>query len=266
MRKNMNNQAAVRRSTTQAVKSTAVEAPAGAAALGNYRDRVTALAERIRGTEDVSAIISILNQALTETRRLRVREDALAAAQRQVADAERSIEAMRNELEHVKAMLHQDPLTGTLNRRGIDDAFRQEASRCDRHGGRLCVALIDIDNFKLLNDTLGHPAGDRALIHIANIVTNTLRPTDRIGRFGGEEFMLLLPDTRLNQSAAVMARIQRELAARPLEENNTPITITFSGGVAQRAEQETLEEIIARSDAALYQAKAAGKNRIVLAR
>ncbi len=266
MHKNMNNQAAVRRSKAQAVKSNDTEAPAGAAALGNYRDRVTALAERIRGTEDVSAIISILNQALTETRRLRVREDALVAAQRKVADAERSIEAMRNELEQVKAMLHQDPLTGTLNRRGIDDAFRQEASRCDRHGGRLSVVLIDIDNFKLLNDTLGHPAGDRALIHIANIVTNTLRPTDRVGRFGGEEFMLLLPDTRLNQSSAVMARIKRELAARPLEENNTRITITFSGGVAQRAEQETLDEIIARADAALYQAKAAGKNRIVLAR
>lgn len=266
MRKNMSNQAAVRRSKAQAVKSATSEAPAGTAALGNYRDRVTALAERIRGTEDVSAIISILNQALTETRLLRVREDALAAAQRKVADAERSIEAMRNELEHVKAMLHQDPLTGTLNRRGIDDAFRQEASRCERHGGRLCVAIIDIDNFKLLNDTLGHPAGDRALIHIANIVTSTLRPTDRVGRFGGEEFMLLLPGTRLSQSSSVMERIKQELAAHPLEENNTPITVTFSGGVAQRGDRETLEQIIARADAALYQAKAAGKNRIVLAR
>lgn len=232
----------------------------------NYQDRVTALAERIRGTDDVSAIIGILNQALTETRRLRVREDALAAAQRKVAEAEASIESMRNELEQVKAMLHQDPLTGTLNRRGIDDAFRQEASRCDRHGARLCVAIIDIDNFKLLNDTLGHQAGDRALVHISSIVTNTLRPSDRVGRFGGEEFMLLLPDTRLNQSASVMARIKRELAARPLEENNTRVTITFSGGVALRAEGESLDAIVARADAALYQAKAAGKNRVVLAR
>lgn len=262
----MSNQATVRRSKAQAVKSDDIETPPGAADLGNYGDRVTALAERIRGTEDVSTIINILNQALTETRRLRVREDALAAAQRKVAEAERSIETMRNELEQVKAMLHQDPLTGTLNRRGIDDAFRQEASRCDRHGGRLCVALIDIDNFKLLNDTLGHPAGDRALIHIANIITNTLRPTDRVGRFGGEEFMLLLPDTRLSQSNSVMARIKRELAARPLEENNTRITITFSGGVTQRAAQESLDAMISRADAALYQAKAAGKNRVILAR
>lgn len=262
----MSNQAAVRRSKAHSSKAAGPGISSGTDPLGNYRDRVTALAERIRGTDDVSAIIGILNQALTETRRLRASEDALAAAQRKVADAEHRIEAMRNELEHVKAMLHQDPLTGTLNRRGIDDAYRQEASRCDRHGGRLCVALIDIDNFKMLNDTLGHQAGDRALVHIANIVTNTLRPTDRVGRFGGEEFMLLLPDTRLNQTASVMARIKRELAARPLEENNTRITITFSGGIAQRTDQETLEQLVGRADAALYQAKAAGKNRVVLAR
>jgi diguanylate cyclase len=261
----MNDPATMRRSKPTAPKAAALGA-ASPAALGTYRDRVTALAERIRGTDDVSAIIGILDQALTETRRLRVREDALAAAQRKVAEAERSIEAMRNELEQVKAMLHQDPLTGTLNRRGIDDAFRQEASRCERHGARLCVALIDIDNFKQLNDTLGHQAGDRALVHIASIVTNTLRPSDRVGRFGGEEFVLLLPDTRLGHSAAVMARIKGELAARPLEENNERLAITFSGGVAQRGRGESLDEIVARADAALYQAKAAGKNRVVIAR
>jgi diguanylate cyclase len=263
MRKNMSNQAVVRRTKTHSVKPGGVDAPA---ALGNYSERVTALAERIRGTDDVSAIIGILNQALTETRRLRVREDALAAAQRKVRDAERSIEAMRNELEQVKAMLHQDPLTGTLNRRGIDDAFRQEASRCDRHGTRLCVALIDIDNFKALNDTFGHQAGDRALVHIARVVTRTVRPTDRVGRFGGEEFMLLLPDTRLGQSSAVMARLKRELAARPLDEQDARVVITFSGGIAQRGEHETLEQLVARADAALYEAKSAGKNRVVLAR
>jgi len=262
----MNNQATLRRPKTSTAKSVRPEPAANHSALNTYQDRVTALAERIRGTEDVSAIIGILNQALTETRRLRVREDALAAAQRKVAEAERSIETMRNELEQVKAMLHQDPLTGTLNRRGLDDAFRQEASRCDRHGARLCVAIIDLDNFKQLNDTLGHQAGDRALVHIANVVTNTLRPSDRVGRFGGEEFVLLLPDTRLSHSAAVMARIQRELAGRQLEEGGERICITFSGGIALRNDGESLDDVIARADTGLYQAKAAGKNRVVTVR
>ena len=208
----------------------------------------------------------MLNQALVETRRLRTKDDELAQARRKAEEAERNIEAMRNELEQVKAMLQQDPLTGTLNRRGIDDAFRQEASRCDRHGGRLCVALIDLDNFKSINDSLGHQCGDNALVHVTNVVRASLRPTDRMGRFGGEEFLILLPETALRESAGVLARIKRELAAKPLLENETSLKITFSGGVAERAEREPLERLLARADAALYQAKHAGKNRITLSR
>ncbi len=261
----MSSQATIRRSPPPAPKD---GTPLGAhsAGLDLYRNRVTALAERIRATSDVSAIIGILDQALAETRRLRTREDALAAAQSKVAQAEREIESMRNELQTVKAMLQQDPLTGTLNRRGIDEAFRQEASRCDRHGSSLCVAVLDLDDFKALNDRLGHQAGDRALTHIAQVITRTLRPTDRVGRFGGEEFLLLLPDTRLSQSATVLARIKRELAAHPLQEREASIRITFSGGVAQLNAGESLESIVARADNAMYQAKRAGKNRTALAR
>lgn len=259
--------------TSQAVlrrpKSSASRAPAAEAQfhdLGTYRGRINALAEKIRGTDDLSAIIGMLNQALAETRRLRSRDHELAAAKRKVEEATRSIEAMKDELVQVKAMLHQDPLTGTLNRRGIDEAFRQEASRCDRHGVRMCVALIDLDNFKSINDTLGHQCGDHVLVHVAQSVRATLRPTDRIGRFGGEEFMLLLPETALRESAGVLARIKRELAAKPFLEKELPLKITFSGGIAERAEREPFETLLERADAALYQAKRAGKNRITLAR
>lgn len=233
---------------------------------GDYGSRINALAERIRATDDLSTIIGMLNQALVETRRLRSKDDELAAAQRKVEEAERNIEAMKDELEQVKAMLHQDPLTGTLNRRGIDDAFHREASRCDRQGSRLCVALIDLDNFKSINDTLGHQSGDNALVHVTRVVRSSLRPTDRIGRFGGEEFLILLPDTALKECAGVFARIKRELAAQPLKEKELSLKITFSGGVAERAEREPLETLLARVDAALFQAKRAGKNRITLSR
>jgi diguanylate cyclase len=256
----MNSQATMRRARAGTAK------PAASGALNTYSARVNELAERIRGTDDVSAIIEMLNQALAETRRLRLREDQLAAAQRKVAAAERDIESMKTELEQVKAMLHQDPLTGTLNRRGIDDAFRQEASRCDRHGSRLCVALIDLDDFKQLNDRYGHPAGDRALVHVCSLIRGTLRPTDRIGRLGGEEFLLLLADAGAEDTAAVMERIRRELAATPLQEGDSAIGITFSCGVAERAAREPLEPLVARADAALYQAKRTGKDRIVRAR
>jgi diguanylate cyclase len=94
----------------------------------------------------------------------------------------------------------------------------------------------------------------------------TLRPTDRVGRYGGEEFLVLLPDTALSQSATVLARVKRDLASDPLREGDASIKITFSGGVAQRHPGESLDAIIARADSAMYQAKHAGKNRTALAR
>ncbi len=255
----MSSQATVRRTRTSTPKISG-------SALHAYGEGVSGLAARIRGTDNLDAIIGMLNQALTETRRLRLREDDLKAAQRKVAEAERDIESMKSELEHVKAMLHQDPLTGALNRRGLDEAFRQEAARCDRHGSRLCVALIDLDDFKALNDRYGHPAGDRALVHLCALVRGTLRPTDRIGRLGGEEFLLLLGDAGIDEAAAVMERIKRELAAAPLAEGESAIGIAFSCGVAERAARERFEPLVARADAALYLAKRSGKNRVVAPR
>jgi len=223
------------------------------------------LARRIRGTEDLSAIIGMLDEALVETQGLGTAE-ALTAARLQTEEAERSIQQLRDELEQVKSLLHEDPLTGVLNRRGTDEAFRREAARSDRHGGALSIALIDLDNFKALNDTLGHPAGDRALKHVAQCVRSTLRPNDIVGRFGGEEFLVLLPDTGLASSAAVLSRIRRELARRPLPEQDITLKITFSAGIAERVADEPMDRAIARADAALYRAKRAGKNRVALAR
>ncbi|MCC7081650.1 MAG: diguanylate cyclase [Burkholderiales bacterium] len=260
----MDSQVSMRRTRSSASKPAAE--PAAATVLGTYRSRVNALAERIRATSDLGAIIAMLNQALAETRRLRSREDELHAAQRKVAEAERSIESMKSELEQVKAMLHQDPLTSALNRRGIDEAFRQEASRCDRRNGRLSVAMVDLDDFKALNDTHGHPVGDRALVHVCALIRRMLRPTDRIGRLGGEEFLLLLPDTGLDEAAAVMLRVRRELAASPLLQKDEAIAITFSCGIAERRAREPFDPLVARADSAMYRAKRAGKNRSVHAR
>jgi diguanylate cyclase len=260
----MSSQATARRSRNSPTKTTAY-AVRSTSVLEAYRSRVSALAERIRGTNDVDAIVQMLNQALTETRRLRLREDELQAAQRKVAEAERSIESMKSELEQVKALLQRDPLTGTLNRRGMEDAFRRESSRCDRQSTRMCVAIIDLDDFKQVNDSRGHPTGDRALAHVARLMRATLRPTDRIARFGGEEFLVLLPDTGLDETAAVMERVKRELRNCPLQEGAEQVAITFSCGVAQRTAREPLEPLMARADSALYKAKRAGKNRIMRA-
>lgn len=232
--------------------------------LSAYRDRIVALAERIRGTADIAAIIDMIDDALAQTRRLAAR-DELAAARRKVEHAERSIAELRDELAQVKSLVHQDPLTGTLNRRGIDEAFRREAARADRKAAPICVALLDLDDFKRLNDTHGHAVGDAALRHVAEVIRSTLRPNDQLGRYGGEEFVLLLPDTRLDETATVLARVQRELARMPLPCTPRAQAITFSAGAAQRGAGEALEALVERADAALYGAKRAGKNRVTLA-
>ena len=172
---------------------------------------------------------------------------------------------MQQELAQVSELVREDQLTGALNRRGLDAAFQVESSRSDRHQSLLCVALLDIDNFKHLNDTLGHQTGDQALIHLSNVIRNALRPSDSVARYGGEEFILLLPDATIEAAATTVERLQRELTKKYFMHENDRVLVTFSAGVALRAPQESQEEVIGRADKAMYQAKRTGKNRVVKA-
>ena len=99
-------------------------------------------------------------------------------------------------------LVREDQLTGSLNRRGLDDVFERERARADRRGTPLCIAMLDLDDFKRLNDTYGHLAGDDALSHLVKVVKDTLRSMDVIARFGGEEFLILLPETTVEAAAA----------------------------------------------------------------
>ena len=161
--------------------------------------------------------------------------------------------------------MQKDPLTFALNRRGLESAFRVEAARAARYTAPLAVVVIDIDDFKRLNDSLGHVVGDRALVHLATTLQTTLRPTDFIARLGGEEFALLLPATDLNEAFDASERLRRELAQRPFMWDGVPRSITFSAGVAQWRDAESLEDLVQRADGAMYQAKRAGKNRVTKA-
>jgi len=180
----------------------------------------------------------------------------LLAAEARVAELEAA-------LSEARAAAFTDALTGALNRRGFDEAYQREVARAGRSGRHLTLALIDLDDFKRLNDTLGHQAGDDALVHLVATLRKALRPSDVLCRFGGEEFVLMLPETTLAQAAAVISRFQRQFAATALP--GWPTVLTFSAGVVVRAPSETLEETLARADAATYAAKRAGKNCVVKA-
>jgi diguanylate cyclase len=125
--------------------------------------------------------------------------------------------------------------------------------------------VLDLDDFKKLNDTYGHIAGDSALKHLVKVVKDTLRSMDVIARFGGEEFVILLPETTVDAAVATMTRLQRELTRHFFMHENEKLLITFSAGVALRRQGEDQAALVKRADGAMYTAKKTGKNRVVVA-
>jgi diguanylate cyclase len=236
---------------------------------GGYHTRLEGYAQKIRQTDDIRQLNVVLEDLLEDTRSaqldaLRTR-DELLEARRQVESAELKVRELESELGKVSGLVQEDQLTGVLNRRGLDDAYQREAARAERAGTPLCVSLLDIDNFKQLNDTHGHQAGDDALQHLVRVIERTMRPSDVLARYGGEEFLLLLPETAQEEAIAVMVRLQRNLTKAFFLHDNERLLITFSAGVALRRETESQTAVIERADKALYQAKRTGKNRVCAA-
>ncbi|MFN3398040.1 MAG: diguanylate cyclase, partial [Sulfurimicrobium sp.] len=239
------------------------------ASTGEYHAKIEKYTEEIGRTEDINKLNQILGNLMKDTRGMQLdmlrSRDELELAHKRVKAAEEKVRLLEKELDQVSELVHQDHLTGTLNRRGMDDAFQRELSRADRLNASLCVSLLDIDHFKRLNDTYGHETGDEALIHLVRVIKEALRPSDVVARFGGEEFVIILPDTGMNEAVNVMTRVQRHLTRNFFMHDNQRLLITFSAGVALRGPGESAESMIARADQALYQAKEAGRNRVVAA-
>lgn len=232
-----------------------------------YSDRMQGYTRRLEQAGGLTDLQSIVADLVGDTRTMQVdmlrHRDEMVEARRQAEEAEKRSKRLEAELEQVSEQVREDQLTGALNRRGLDDAMERELARAERKKSPMCVAILDLDNFKKLNDTYGHQAGDDALVHLANIVRRTLRPTDTVARFGGEEFVVVFPETGIKQAVDVMKRLQRELTKRFFLHENERLLITFSAGVAALKAGETQETILARADKAMYQAKLQGKNRVV---
>jgi len=240
-----------------------------AASTGDYHDKLDGFSERISHASNIAELNEVLHEVLRETRNAQAEalasRDRMLAAHQEVQEAEQRIRELEAKLQHMSELVREDQLTGSLNRRGLDDVFERESARADRRGTPLCVALLDLDNFKRLNDTYGHLAGDAALRHLVKVVKNTLRSVDVIARFGGEEFLILLPETTVKAAAQTMTRLQRELTKHLFLHDNEKMLITFSAGVALRLPNEDQTSLIKRADHAMYQAKQSGKNRVVVA-
>lgn len=228
----------------------------------DYYRQIESYALRIRGSGEVSEIIGLLDQALRETQALAEHEELRLAFDR-IAHAESEIEALKAELQQATNLVRLDQLTGMLNRRGLEDAFVREAARSARQSSPLCVAVIDLDDFKCINDRYGHQAGDDALVHFSSVIRASLRPNDTLARYGGEEFVVLLPDADEADAFTAVSRLQRAIATRPVALDGDIVALSFSAGVARRAQIEPGTATIARADTALLRAKRDGKNRIL---
>jgi len=236
---------------------------------GAYHDKIDLCAKKIGEAKDIGQLEGVIADVMTETRTIqltaqRMRDDLIEHRTR-VMEAEKKINDLERELAETSEMVRHDQLTGALNRRGLEEVFDKEIARAKRQQSPLCLSVIDIDNFKKLNDSLGHDAGDAALTHLVNTVRVALRPQDTVARFGGEEFVILLPDTALEEARTVVIRVQRELTKHYFLHDNQKILITFSAGVTQLPPDETREQAIKRADELMYQAKNTGKNKVVAA-
>ncbi len=178
----------------------------------------------------------------------------LTAATARIAELEAALRDARDVASH-------DPLTGAFNRRGMTEAFAREAARAVRSGQPLALALIDLDDFKRVNDQHGHAVGDAALVHLTRVIGETLRPTDLCGRLGGEEFVLVMPGSDHEAAKGALARLQAAIAIQPVA--HTQVTLAFSAGLVLGQQSESLEQMLARADRAVYRAKAAGKRCVV---
>jgi diguanylate cyclase (GGDEF)-like protein len=170
--------------------------------------------------------------------------------------------ALTEALGQVQRLATHDDLTGLVNRRYIEERLTQELHRFQRHGHAFSIVVIDLDFFKRINDTQGHAFGDKVLQDFANEAKATLRDSDLIARWGGEEFLVLLPDTRRPQGVII---IQRLLARMSSISHGTSPPLTFSAGITEAGWNETVVEAIARADAAMYEAKKSGRNTVRLA-
>jgi diguanylate cyclase len=171
---------------------------------------------------------------------------------------------LRTQLEQKHQQLLIDPLTRISNRFAWDERYRLEYERWKRNQNNLCLAIWDIDKFKSINDEYGHNAGDRVLKLIAKVIDSRVRKTDFFARIGGEEFVMLLPDTAVNDSLAVLDILRQYVAECPFNFHGKAVTITISCGVTALREGDSMEMAFERADKGLYMAKQQGRNRVII--
>ncbi|TFV90958.1 GGDEF domain-containing protein [Oxalobacteraceae bacterium OM1] len=172
---------------------------------------------------------------------------------------------MRDLNEALKDASTRDPLTGIGNRRMLMERLKAETARAERMDRPLSIAMADVDRFKAVNDTFGHETGDRALMEVARVILASVRDYDLCGRWGGEEFLVIMPEVAAAEGSVAAERVRSAIEALQVRAGDDAVKLTASFGVAERQPGETLSDFINRADNALFAAKRAGRNRCEIA-
>lgn len=244
---------------------------------GRFHESVGRYADVIERADTLESLAGAVREMVEESRTVQGLVDQtqrrLHEERMRASDLSQRVNELEGELRRLSDEVSTDQLTQISNRRGLLQAFDLECARLQRlavddpsgaAAPSLSIGLLDIDNFKRLNDDLGHAAGDQALKSLAATVAKTLRPTDVVARYGGEEFVVLLPDTPADEGQQILTRLQRSLTGGLFMHENKQVFVTFSAGVTAFRVGERIEEALERADIALYQAKRAGKNRTLI--
>lgn len=221
---------------------------------------------KISVQSQLETIITSMDEFVeTETQREQALEQQLQEMHEQLTLAQTESQSIRKKLQNETLRALTDTLTGIPNREAFDERFTLERERFLRYKHPASLAILDIDHFKLVNDNHGHLVGDRVLQTFAATIKKMIRSTDFLARFGGEEFILIMPETDTNAAHLLLEKIRERVAQMPANKLGIQNPITVSGGLAAFQLGEKAEQLVERADQALYQAKDEGRNRIAVA-
>jgi two-component system, cell cycle response regulator len=232
----------------------------GLLTIGDYTGLTRTLRAHVWRTDNSLRLVAEYD--IEELERL---NDTVLSLNREYAQAQLDLALINHKLQQREAQIVAasltDPLTGVGNRRRLEQALLAETGRAELTGTKLSVFMADLDHFKMINDDCGHEAGDKVLMAFGDLLRRNTRATDIVARFGGEEFVVLMPNTDLENARAIADRIRAAFSAAPVESLHKRVTASF--GVAEMGEGERGDDVLRRADAALYEAKHSGRNRVV---
>ncbi|WVM90172.1 diguanylate cyclase [Halopseudomonas pachastrellae] len=244
---------------------------------GAIRGQVQVLNDSVRDADDLSSLkanvearLNSLLENIDKARELREARDSevaerLSTMVERIQAMEVEAQTFRHHLEEQRQQALIDSLTGLANRSGLQQRMDEEFERWQRYGGRLLLVVVDVDHFKSINDRFGHLAGDKVLRLIAQQVSRRLRKTDFIGRFGGEEFVILMPGVSPEQGIVALEELRSGIEGTPFHFKSEPVPVTISLGFTEFIRDDSLDSAFDRADKAMYQAKELGRNRVVRA-